>query len=195
MKFACLLISPMLCDFTLFYRQMTHYIDYAPFLTPDSEKVRPKFINSERTKLMMQLQLAERLRQDVENLAGTKKQHGTVRIAKLAKPFRPTNPPRKYKDMIISVIWDLSYTKIKILFSAKIILLIFYISIRYIIPYIIRYIKNYFPPKSLYFILYFHTVYYTVYHTVYKKIFSRQNHFNLFFIFSYGILYRISYGI
>jgi len=100
MKFACFLISPMLCDFTLFYRQMTHDIDYATFLTPDSEKVQPKLINSERTKLMMQRQLAERLRQEVENLAGTKKQHGTVRIAKLAKPFRPTNPPRKYKDTL-----------------------------------------------------------------------------------------------
>ena len=96
MKLAAFIISPMLCDFSLFYRQMSddsEYPDYSVF-APESPKFHPKL---GAVKLMMQLQLVESLRQEVDNLSQRPKDHGIVRKVKLAEPFHQNIQPRKQK--------------------------------------------------------------------------------------------------
>jgi len=68
------------------------YVGYGIFTT--LAPAQSVFQNSQRTKLLMKLQMVERLRQDVDNLSGTPAQHGRVKN-KLTEPFRPTNKPRK----------------------------------------------------------------------------------------------------
>ena len=96
MKLVVFLISPMLCDFSHFYR---HNPD---FVTPETPRQNHKL---EGMTLMVHLEMLNRLGQEVENLSG--RHHGTVthirRKTKLAEPFRPTNSPRHKKGNLIII--------------------------------------------------------------------------------------------